>query len=158
MRANQKPVITKELLGKNLFLENLQIHVNKIVLQGKYISDGDGHILLAEQDFEKDTYSRVYNDSERRLKMMALSSRAKELLMFVIYETEIGLDHIWINRVRYMKENKVKAYNTYIEALKELIRQGYLAATAIHSVYWINPRLFFNGSRINAFPDKVVRK
>ena len=154
----KKPEITREKLGNNLFLSNLKIPVNKMVLPGRFTVDKDGDILPAEQEFERDTYSRVYNDADRRLKMSKLSPRATDLLMWVIYEADIGLDYIWINRLRYMKEKRVRAYNTYKEALNELCRNEFLAITTIQSVYWINPYFFFNGSRSNAFPNNVIRK
>lgn len=158
MNKTKKPEIDREKLGNNIFLTNLKIPVNKLTLHGQYKADKDGDILPVEIELERDMSVRVYIDSARRKQMVALSARGKDLLLWLVYELEGGKDYIWINKDRYMNECGVKSYNTYKEAVNELVRNSFIQATTVSRVYWINPHLFFNGSRINAFPDNVVRK
>lgn len=158
MGKEKKPEITDEKLGDNPFLDTLRIPVNKLVMHGQYKPDNDGHHLPVEVEVEADKYCRVYVDKDRRLKMVSLSPRSKDLLLWIIYEVENGDAYIWINRPRYMKESGVKAYNTYRDALMELVRSKFLLISAISGVYWINPNCFFNGSRINAFPNNLKIK
>lgn len=158
MAKERKPDITAERLGDNPFLDKLKIPVNKLVLHGQYKPDKDGHHLPVEIEIEAEHFCRVYVDKDRRKNMIRLSPRSKDLLLWVIYEVKTGEEYIWINRPMYMEESGVKAYNTYKEALNELIRLSFLRLSVIHGVYWINPGIFFNGSRVNKFPDNVVRK
>lgn len=154
----RKNAITKERLGKNPFLRKLEIKVNTVPKYGQYEKDKDGEYYTVQLELESDSYCRVYTDSERRLEMSVLSARAKDLLLWMIYETEAGCEWIWVNNKRYMRESSVKAYNTYKNALRELLMADFIQATVIQNAYWINPHYFFNGSRANAFPDKIVRK
>lgn len=158
MNKVKKPLIDREKLGDNIFLSNLKIPVNKLVMAGQYRSDKDGDILPVEIELERDVSVRLYVDSDRRKQMIKLSARAKDLLMWLLYELDTGKDYIWINKDRYMKECGVKAYNTYKDAINELILGHFIQPTTVGRVYWINPHLFFNGSRLNAFPQNIVRK
>lgn len=158
MKRQRKPDITPEKLGSNKFLNHLVVKANKIAMAGQYKKDKDGVYLTVEVELESDEACRIYIDAAKRAKVAALSTRAKDLFLWLVYETEPGCEWIWINKPRYMAEHGIKAYNTYKEAIRELHAKDFVAATPIPSVYWINPDLFFNGSRIKAFPDKVVVK
>lgn len=158
MKKTKKPIIDESKLGVNLFLRHLKIPINKVTLNGQYKPDKDGDWLPVEVELEKDASCKVYVDSNRRKMMVVLSSRAKDLLLWLIYEVESGKDWLWINKDRYMTECNIKAYNTYKDARNELIQNSFLQATTTQGVYFINPHFFFNGSRINNFPKNVVRK
>lgn len=152
------PKIDVEKLGVNPFLVKLKVPVNKIVLSGQYKADKDGDLLPVEIELEREIVCKVYIDAARRGNMANLSARAKDLLLWVFYETEAGKEFIWINKTRYMTECRVKAYNTYKEAVRELVKWEFIQPTIYLHTYWINPNLFFNGSRVNKFPNNVVRK
>ena len=154
----QKPIIEEDKLGKNPFLVNLRIPVNKMVLSGQYKADKEGLLLPVEIELEKEVTCKIYLDAVRRKQMVAMSPRAKDLLLWVLYETETGKDWIWINKTRYMAECGVKSYNTYKDAVRELVSNGFIQPTILLHVYWINPHLFFNGSRINSFPRNLDKK
>lgn len=157
MAKQVKPEITSEKIGDNPFLDTLKIPVSKIVMHGQYTADKEGLMLPVEVELEKDSYCRIYTDSSRRLKMVGLSPRAKDLLLWVMYEVDNSAEYIWINKARYMKESGVKAYNTYRDALTELLKNKFMISSVIQNVYWINPHFFFNGSRINKFPKNIKR-
>lgn len=158
MNKEKKPEITEELMGLNPFVPNLRIPVNRVTFEKQFAKDKDGVWLPVQRDLEVDESCRVYLDKERRLNMISLSARAKDLLLWIIYESKNSSEWIWINKHRYMKEGGVSSINTYKSALKELIRTGYLLGSVIKDVYWINPKYFFNGNRVNKFTDNIVRK
>jgi hypothetical protein len=158
MKKTKKPNIEEEKLGMNPFLLNLKIPVNKIVLEGQYKVDKEGLILPLELELERDSSCRVYVDSVRRKQMVGLSPRGKDLLLWLIYEAENGRDWLWLNYRRYMDECNIKTYNTYKTAVNDVIINGFIQATVIQHVYWINPHFFFNGARATRFPKNVVRK
>jgi hypothetical protein len=158
MKKVKKPVIDANKLGKNPFLLNLRIVVSKLTIPGQYHKE-EGILVPSEMDLERDASCRVYTDSERRLLMVKLSPRAKDLLLWIMYEVEPNIDWIWINKARYMDESGITTYNTYNSAVNELIQQGYINKVAKPAnTFWINPAYFFAGNRVRTFPDKVVRR
>ena len=86
------------------------------------------------------------------------SAGAKSLYIHILYELEYGCDYIEINVKRYMKENNISSINTYKDAVKQLSRYLIIYPSVIKGVYWINPKLFFAGSRVNKYPKNVVIK
>lgn len=154
----QRLHIEEDRLGINPFLINLKVRVNKIEIPHQFKTDKEGLVLPVEIELEKEVICKIYLDAVRRRQMVRLTPRAKDLLMWVFYETETGKDYIWINKKRYMLECRVRAYNTYKDAVRELVSCGFMQPTILLHVYWINPNLFFNGSRIKSFPDNVVKR
>ena len=150
-----RPKFNEELLGDNPFALKLQIQVNIKEFHDQYKKDKDGDWIPVFSELEADKACKVYVDSERRLRVNKLSPRSKELLMWLFYEVKSGQDYLWLNRVRYMDENNISSPNTYRTALNELITGGFITRTVVNAVYWINPSIFFNGSRIRKFPNSI---
>lgn len=158
MNKYRKPKFNEEMLGDNPFIANLIISVTQVEFKGQYKKDKDGDVVPYVGDIENDTCTRVYNSSDRRLRMSNLTSGAKGLLLWIIYEADAGKDYLWVNRVRYMEENNIKSVNTYRAAINELISTSFVNRTIVGGVYWINPALFFNGSRKDRFPKNVKKR
>lgn len=158
MNENRKPSISNTLMGVNPFSNNLKIEVNRVTFEKQFSRDKDGVWLPVEKELEIDKSCRIYINREKRLLVLCLSARAKDLLMWIIYETEVSCEWIWINKKRYMAEVGVSSVNTYKGALVELIKSGYILSSVVKDTFWINPALFFNGSRVAAFPNNVKVK
>ncbi len=163
MNKYDKPKFDEEDLGENVFLDKLEVLVSRVRSDNNYkvhdVHSGEDAIFeLANYDYEKVAYCKVFADAGRRLKMVQLSPRAKDLLLWVMYEVKQGKDWIWLNKVRYMEENNIGSINTYRTALNDLIKKKYLGITVISDVYWINPDFFFNGNRIKSFPNNIKVK
>lgn len=156
--SDKKPRINEEEIGSNPFVTNLKIIIRKVPLVGQWRKDGDGVMLPAEVEMEVDPVCKLYINPEHRKVVNKLSPRAIDLLVWICYSTEAGVDWLWINRKRYMAEREVKAYNTYKDAVRELVKNAFLQPTIYQGVYWINPLYFFNGSRINKYPKNVKAK
>lgn len=154
-----KPEVNELELGLNPFLTSLVVPVNRVV--GKngdaFKQDGDNW-YKGDFEFDADVYCKVFSDSKRRLKMVLLTPRGKDLLLWLIYEADKGKDWLWLNKDRYMEENNISSMNTYRGAVNDLIKNGYMTKTIVTDVYWLNPMFFFNGNRIKAFPDNVKVK
>lgn len=154
----KRPNFNEGNLGVNPFVQDLEIKVSVLELRGQYKKDKDGVYLPASREAENDTSTRVYNSSSRRLKMCKLSTSAKGLLLWLIYEADGGKDYLWLNRVRYQDENGISSPTTYRTAINELIEKGWVSRTKVGGVYWINPALFFNGNRITKFSKNVIER
>jgi len=156
MQKYKKPTFTEEDLGVNPFAQSLKIPVNEIEFKNVYKKEED-MLLPLVKEVEKTPITKLYTTSEHRKFTNNLSLRSKELLLWIMYEVKYGEDFLWVNKKRYMEECNISSLNTYKEAIKELIRYGYVGLTVIQDVYWINPLFFFKGDRIAKYPNNVVK-
>lgn len=153
-RKRLKPEITEELLGGNpLTATNFTIYVRKVKRAHKGTK---GEHIAVEVELEVEKFVKVYAGAGNRTKMGELGVAAKTLFLWLIYELDSGKDYIWVNVDRYMDEMGINSVNTYKTAIAELVKKQFMAVSLIRDVYWINPRLFFCGSRVNKYSDNVV--
>lgn len=87
-----------------------------------------------------------------------LSDKAQRLFLYILYHLHRKRDFVQINKDDYMKKNNVKSNTTYLGAIEELIRYGFICATIYKTVYWTNPIIFSSTNRINAYPDNIEEK
>lgn len=159
MNGYKKSPVDEKKLGINPFLALLKIRVYKNKSDDKFKYDTKEDIWgRADVEFETESYCKVFSDAGKRLNMVGLSPRAKDLLLWLIYEAENGKDYLWLNKKRYMEECNIGSINTYRSALNELIGVAFIIRTNHTDYFWINPGLFFNGNRIRKFPDNLVVK
>lgn len=142
--------------GINPFLSDFKVVVNVQGKEGLYKKDEDDW-LPVEYEYERDKKVNVYVDRKCRLVVAGLSNSAKCLYLHLLYEVEYGCDYIEVNVERYMRENGISSLNTYKSGLSELRKFGIMANIEGHKgIYWINPKYFFAGSRVEHFKDYVV--
>jgi hypothetical protein len=144
-------------LGNNPFANSLEIKVRGLELSKQYKLDEDGDLLPVTIDIEYDEFCKMYSSSKKRLIRNKLPLRSKEMLMWIQDELEYGKDYLWVNKTRYMEELEIKSINTYKEALKELIRHGFITPTLASDYYWINPDFMFKGDRVKKYPKNVFK-
>lgn len=155
MNKCKKPEIKDEdFLHNPLAGIDFKIIVNLRVVEGTFIKDGE-ELLPKEIELEKENITKVYTKPENRKVMIGLSAGSQRLFLWIAYELEHGRDYLWINKKRYMAESGITSINTYKRAIAELVRYNLIAVSLLKDVFWINPRLFFAGSRINKYPSHV---
>lgn len=153
----KKPIFEEDDLGSNPFVNtDFKVLVRSITDGSKYQMD-DEVLVPSVVDLEKDDYVKLYIKPEYRKLVGMLSNSSRSLLLWCIYEVDSAKDYLWINKRRYMEEHSVKSVNTFKSAVKELVRLNIIAPTVQRNVFWINPRLFFHGSRINKYPKNVIK-
>jgi hypothetical protein len=157
-KIRKKPVIDKDKLGINPLVANdFEILVHKVAIKNSYQTI-DNILLPVEIDLEKESITKVYTKPMYREIVANCSSNGQRLYLWLLYEADSGLDYIWINIDRYMQENHITSINTYKKAIDELCRYVMIyPMIGYKHVYWLNPRLFFSGSRVNKYPDKIKR-
>ena len=158
MKRELKPEINKNNLGVNpLTVNDLEIKVVEKVYTGSF-KHKDGDIIHNTGLIEYDSCTKVYNKASNRLFASKLTAGSKSLLLWLIFEMDYNEDYIWINKTRYMEENDISSINTYKKAITELTRYCVIyPMLGKRNVYWINPRLMFNGNRITKYPDSVIK-
>lgn len=156
MKPKKKIVDLGNKLNPLVLADSLKVSVSTVTNNKLLTFDGEDY-LPSEYTLGRDEYTKLYTSSQNRKLITALGNSAKSLFLFVLYSLQSGQDWLKINRDRYMAENSVGSINTYKSALSELLKANILREVEGHKGhYWINPRLFFCGSRINKYPDNVV--
>ena len=87
-----------------------------------------------------------------------LSPRSKELFLWLIFELSDGLDYVKIDRGRYMLDCGISSVNTFLGAMRGLVKWGIINPTPKKDIYWINPGVFFRGDRIEKYSDSVKQE
>jgi len=154
-KRNLKPHIDKDKLKVNPFSEQLKIVIKKMPT-GTYSVDKDGDLIPKEIDLEQSRFTKVYHAAWARDLVMTLCSPAMALYLWIQYNLVSGQDWIWINKQYYMAKTETTSLNTYRKGVEELITCGFITPTIYKDTYWINPSLFFCGSRLLKYPSKVV--
>jgi len=153
MKRLLKPKYTETDIGVNPHIDKLIIPINRVTLTDRYKRDEDV-LINDEMDLEDTPFSKLYASVVCKDKLYSMSSRAKELYLWFVYEIASGEDNMWLNRNRFMKENNV-SLNTLKGAVMDLISMGIISYTIVKDVYFINPQYFFRGSRVAKYPDNL---
>lgn len=156
-RPRKKPEnIDDEFMGKNPLMNDVMIPVRR--LTKKKIGD-NGEIDVEYSLMEVTPFTKVFEIAGYKKLMMDLSVRGKEMLLYLIHYIPSGKDYMWINRKDYMDHNRIKSTHTFLSALQELSDARYIYPHAyLKDVIWINPVLFFKGSRINKYNEQLTIK
>jgi len=91
-----------------------------------------------------------YTDGVRK-RIAGLSDKAQRLLWDIVFSLDRGKDYFQFNTEYYMLSQKIKSRTTVVNAMSELKRYCFVANTPQSCVYWINPSVFFSGSRLNFY-------
>ncbi len=114
-------------------------------------------VLEGKMYLEQDKYVKVFLSAEKRKLICSLPDAGKSLFLWITYSLDGGKDIVQIDRNRCSKELDIRSTATYYKGLNALINAGIICKVneSKHS-YWINPQVFFNGSRANKYPDKTI--
>lgn len=154
MQKFNKPICEKLETSINPFANSLSIRYFGI--KTKEYEEVENNIKLNKEiKIESEIFIKLFSNSENRILVNGLSGNSKSLLLWICYELESGKDYIWINRERYMTENRIKSNTTYLDAIKELVRYYFIDYSNIKDVFWINPNFFFKGNRIKKYPNNL---
>lgn len=149
------PIVDESKLGENPYLYTLEIPVTRIISNVDHTETAEGVMVNKTFYCEKTQKVELYMHESARSNVAGLSDKAKSLYLHVLYSLQRNQEWLYLNKVFYMKENRVASPTTYYEAVKELQRYSYIQKTIIKEVYWINPHRFFPGNRVVKYPDKI---
>lgn len=150
-------------MGENPFVKNLVVRTREVTLKKTLYDpeDSDDNVIVRVGEkrsftfmLESDRYTKVYHSSDTRKAIASLPARAKELLMWLHYVVRIGKDYVVMNIALYKSENNV-SHTTYLKAVDDLIQANIIFATRWAGVFWINPSIFFCGSRMTKYKDNI---
>ena len=153
MQKYKKPKFDYSKLGINPFVSSLIISVKELELHNAYRQEEEIWIPVMNE-VEATPFTKMFVTAERRIIISNLSTSAKELYLWIMFEIDPGRDALWINKERFLEENHT-SLNTYKKAVDELIRYAIIVQSAESGVYWFNPDFFFRGDRINKYPKNI---
>lgn len=148
-------IINENTDNINPFVDsNFVVPVTEIVEKNKFhIVEGIRAISSYKIEYQK--YTKVYNFSGSKELKYALSDKAFRLYVYIQDHLEAGEDFVIINPDYYCRKNKIKSVGTLYKAITELKDKFIIRRKDIQNAYWINPAIFFCGSRLAKYPDKL---
>lgn len=103
---------------------------------------------------DAERFAKVYLDGVS--KTFELGSAARKVFSVVLRACEKDTDRIYLN---FMVAQEVEpdglSERTFQRGLSELIAKGFIAASTLPSMFWINVHLFFNGDRVRFITEYV---
>lgn len=102
---------------------------------------------------DKQHSTKVYHSPELDFIIYSLNGTALKLLAIIIGHVSKNSDRVRINYQSFMVTAGVSKV-TYYSAIQKLIDFNVIANYK-QGIYWINPHLFFNGSRIEKYKDRI---
>jgi hypothetical protein len=150
------------LLKKNPFTENFSFPVFEKKSTQQLFEGHEGEMMTqTEYEVKKSMlievqrYAKVFDNKISRERLEKTSDRARTLWLYIVYGIRSGEDFIIVNQ-KNLLERWGLAYHSYRRAVSDLVDAGVIQYTNYSNVYWINPAVFFKGSRIRKYPDCVV--
>lgn len=154
MQKYKKPLFTEKQLGVNPCLQTLIIPVIKLE-DTQFFKKDEDILTYAEYEVESEKSTKFYVSSSRRKLVNGLSGMSSKLFLWIMQELDYNKDYLWINKERFMDECNVGSLNTFKTAITDLHKNNIIQPTVIKEVYWINPSMFFQGSRVKKFPKNI---
>lgn len=166
-RPKKNPEITKDNIGFNPFESDLVVNVTNVI---KKVKNKYGNDDIDPYSYEATPFTKIFDVNGNKDVIDRLSIRGKELYLFLLHHIQGGKDYIHIDKKSYMKKMGIKSLNTFKVAVGELTKlypadkypkgEGSLERfiyphSVFTDIYWINPKYFFKGSRIEKYPNSV---
>lgn len=141
-----------ETKARNPFIETLEIQVRTMLIRaGKHPIYGK---MVFEKEVEEEHRVMVYPMHLAHV-MLDMTKTGQVLLFYIFNHLTYNQDYLQITFAGVESETSL-AKSPYYRALHELINLAVIMPRPSRkNTYWINPRLFFCGSRVSVYNDKV---
>ena len=145
-----------------VFITNLRIPVVQVIKDVQK-DETTGEYLVDEYFFEAASYNRIYTSPALRASIFALSDKARDLYLMMLYMLNADYEYITMSYKKvndlYLSAGARKELNLrmFKETMKELVAHAILdLKDKSKEQYWINPNYFFQGDRSKKWPDNTV--
>lgn len=103
---------------------------------------------------DSEKFAKVYLDGVA--KTFELGSAARKVFTVVLRVCQKDTDRIYLNwMIVEEAEPSGLSERTFQRGIAELIAKGFIAASTMPSMFWINVHLFFNGDRVKFITEYV---
>lgn len=126
--------------------------------EGEEVRHGGIHVV---REVDETEFLKLYTKNVRAIfDLKRTTQRVLQYLMVELQKTP-NADAIylaWMDAQEYFSEHDLQVSKaSFHRALKELLDKGFIAESTRVNMFWFNPNLFFNGSRM-AFVHEYRRK
>jgi len=153
MSKKRKPFIDESKLKNNPFTLGLIIKANMVPVKGL---DASGKAVSIIRPMESQGHTKIFHSADTRNMIINMAPVAIKLFVWIAYNIERNKDWIWLNSDWFNKKAAFSSVNSYKKAVIELIDNGIIIETSIKTVYYVNMRILFFGSRLEKYQDHVV--
>lgn len=119
--------------------------------------------IIKQVRSDKEQFVKLYTTHLKAF--FELSTTAYKVLHYVLYEIQnnaINKDQVLLSLLKaqnfFTEQGSKISSATFYRAMKELVEKLFLAETEQGSVYFINPKLFFNGDRVEFITKFTIDK
>lgn len=153
----------------NPFWEPSEIKIGKKFVKvagGMHISDEGESVhhsgIHTVEQVDKEEFVKLYTKNVKAI--FDLKPSGQRVLQYLIVELQKSpnADAIylaWMGAEEYFNENNVKlSRSSFYNSLKDLIEKGFLAESTRPNMFWFNPHLFFNGTRMTFIKEYKLKE
>ena len=126
------------------------------VLVNKKTGEVEGHTaVMSVKEVDEEQFVKIY--ASRMSDMWSLSKPAQKVFSFIAHKLKPNQDTVQIAPEYHKKEIGYKSKSQVVSGIAELLEKEFIAKTNLPYTFFINPNIFFNGSRIS-FIDSYINK
>lgn len=120
---------------------------------GEYEQTG---VLAVKEEVETEEFVKIYKGHISSL--FGLSQNGIKVFGYFLDATRISNDQIVFDIDKCMKFTGYKSRQPIFNGLAELLSNEFIARTKMSAIYYINPKIFFNGNRLVVVKEYVKKK
>lgn len=157
-KNNKSPFVEGLIIDTKRRFDHVGQCKNKAIVNMKdYKIENDELFLISKKEVETEDFIKVFTKNLRIL--FDLTPAAIKLFCYLATEVKYE-DKVYLNKVECLEYTGFKK-STLFKAIKELKENNIIADTNAVSWYYINPAIFYKGSRISLieqYVDKEMEK
>lgn len=159
MSKKYQGITSYEKLSKSPFIDELmeiEVSARRKIFAGKEPSsmmidtktgEVKAHQVFAVQEkVDKATYTKMFSGMMREL--FKLSPRGVKVFGYITTIAKPNKDVVMFDMEEAQEYTGYKKEQSILHGIEELLKENLIARTKKHYKYYINPNLFFNGSRL----------
>lgn len=157
--TEQKPIATRRgvaLYDKNPFLVDIETKTRKVTNkrgdmmlvsnEGEVVSNVAGFWEAEEVDSTK--FVKLFVKGVKALKELTGAGTKVFEVLYLRIQENIGKDQVLMAFAAVDQALTPMSNPTYDRGMRELIEKGFIAATPVQGMYWLNPSFVWNGDRL----------
>lgn len=126
------------------------------LLVNKKTGEVEGHnAVMTVKEVDEEQFVKIY--TSRMSEMWNLSKSAQKVFHYIANNLKPNQDTIMISPEYHKEQIGYKSKSQVVTGIAELIEAEFIAKANLPYNYFINPNIFFNGSRIS-FIDSYINK
>lgn len=144
---------------ENPYLEDLEFRAVEVIEVDRFV-DKDTVVVDKEYSYDLDRKVSLFQNKLNRMLFGSMTYSEMKLFLYICMVLKHNDTYVFINH-RLVKEDLLddKGFGNYSlrGGIKKLISRNIIRETGVKDFYWINPKVFFAGNRVEVFKDNYVK-